>query len=615
MNSSPEAILKKYFGYSSFRAGQESVIQAVLTGRDVLLLMPTGGGKSLCYQIPALMLKGTCIVISPLISLMKDQVDALKANGVAAAFLNSAQSQQQQQDILEACYRGQIALLYVSPEKLMNDITQIGRMVKPSMIAIDEAHCISAWGHDFRPEYTQLGFLRERFYDIPFIALTATADKLTRSDIVRQLGLNDPRVFISSFNRPNLSLDVRVGLKPSERLKEIVSFIRSRPQESGIIYCLSRNKCDEMAQLLRNNGIKASCYHAGMSAHARAAAQDDFINDVTQIVCATVAFGMGIDKSNVRWVIHNNMPKNMEGYYQEIGRAGRDGLPSSTILYYSYADMAMLSQFASEGSQKELNLEKLNRMQQYAEADICRRKILLNYFSENLQDDCGNCDVCRNPREHFDGTILVQKALSAIARSAGRESMPVIIDILRGYRSEYILAHGLERIKTFGVGSDMSAFQWQRYLVQMLNQGIIEIAYDQDFALKITPMGNEILLRGKKAKLSVLKLPEKRSSGEQHGSPATANATDQLFGDLRQLRLKLAMKSDIPAYAIFSDVSLHEMARFKPVTEEALLEISGVGEFKLRKYGHHFIKLIREKTGKGKPAASAIPRFRKPRSF
>jgi ATP-dependent DNA helicase RecQ len=586
-------ILKKYFGYDTFRAQQEEIIQQVVSGKDVLVLMPTGGGKSVCYQIPALMLDGICIVVSPLISLMKDQVDALKANGIAAAFLNSSQSQDEQQAILESCYKKEIALLYVSPEKLISDLQMITQMAKPSMFAIDEAHCISSWGHDFRPEYTQLGLLRKKFSHVPFIALTATADKVTRKDILKQLNLNSPAVFISSFDRKNLSLDVRIGVKTKEKLQEIVSFIDNEDQ-SGIIYCLSRNNCQDVAEALKNYGVNAAYYHAGMSGDARAKVQEDFINDKLQVVCATIAFGMGIDKSNVRWVIHYNLPKNMEGYYQEIGRAGRDGLPSETILYYNYADLTMLNKFAAQSAQSEINLEKLKRIQHYAEADFCRRKILLNYFSENLEENCGNCDVCKNPRKHFDGTVLVQKALSAIHRMGEKEGASMVIDVLRGSRKAEIIQAGYDTLKTHGAGAEIGAVDWQRYLMQMLNLGILEMAYDENFVLKITPSGRDILFGRKAIELTVLqplvKMDEKAE--KKSARKASVHPDEELFNRLKQVRLRFATQEDVPAYIIFSDAVLQEMVKEKPLTPEEMVQISGIGEHKMWKYGQAFLDTI-----------------------
>jgi ATP-dependent DNA helicase RecQ len=588
----PKELLKKYFGYDSFRPQQEEIIEKVLSGADSLVLMPTGGGKSLCFQIPALLLPGTAIVVSPLISLMKDQVDALRSNGVSAAFLNSSQTFQEQQVILEACHNGQIRLLYVSPEKLLSDIDVINQVCKPSLFAIDEAHCISSWGHDFRPEYTQLGFLRERFAHIPFMALTATADKVTRRDIIKQLKLKKPQVFLTSFDRKNLSLDVRIGVKPKEKMKEIIDFVDERQNQSGIIYCLSRKKCEEAFESLANAGISAMFYHAGMSSEARTSVQERFINDELQVVCATVAFGMGIDKSNVRWVIHYNLPKNIEGYYQEIGRAGRDGLKSETILYYNYVDLIMLNKFASEGAMSGVNLEKLKRMQNYAEADSCRRKILLNYFSENPAHNCGNCDVCSNPRKHFDGTIMVQKALSAIVRMGEKEGASMVIDVLRGSRKQEIVAQGYDKIKTHGAGSEIPAIDWQRYLMQMLNLGVIEMAYDENFALKLTESGREILFGKKPIELTVLQIIKPSEKTTTVRKEASLSPNEELFNHLRKIRRDFAMAENVPAYVIFSDASLDEMAKEKPITDRDLLLISGVGEHKLQKYGTAFLNAI-----------------------
>lgn len=589
---SPNKLLKKYFGYDSFRPQQQEIIETALSNADSLVLMPTGGGKSLCFQIPALMLPGTALVISPLISLMKDQVDALNNNGIPAAFLNSSQTFEQQQYILNACHQQQVKLLYISPEKLISDMDIIGQACKISLFAIDEAHCISAWGHDFRPEYTQLGFLREKFSHVPFMALTATADKVTRRDIMKQLRLRNPQIFLSSFDRKNLSLEVRIGTKPKEKIKEIIDFINGKKDQSGIIYCLSRKKCEEAYEALANAGISAMFYHAGMNSEVRSSVQERFINDELQVVCATVAFGMGIDKSNVRWVIHYNLPKNMEGYYQEIGRAGRDGLPSDTILYYNYADMALLSKFASEGTLAEVNLEKLKRMQHYAEADSCRRKILLNYFSENLTENCGNCDVCDNPRKHFDGTITVQKALSAIVRSGEKEGAKMIIDILRGSKKQELVAAGYDKLKTHGAGQEIPAFDWERYIMQMLNIGVLELAYDENLALKVTDLGKQILFGGQKVELTVLQSLKPSEQPAKARKTRSLHPDEELFNKLRTVRSKLAKEENVPAYVIFSDASLKEMAEEKPITSSDLLTISGVGEHKLNKYGSYFLDAI-----------------------
>ncbi|MFN8406156.1 MAG: DNA helicase RecQ [Sphingobacteriaceae bacterium] len=593
MFTQAQELLKKYFGYDRFRPQQSEIIQHILSKKDALVLMPTGGGKSMCFQIPALMLEGTCLVVSPLIALMKDQVDALKACGIAAAYLNSTQHFSEQEPILESCHRGDIQLLYISPEKLLTDLDLIIPRIKLALFAIDEAHCVSSWGHDFRPEYTKMGFLRDRFSDIPFIALTATADKVTRKDICKQLGLRNPKLFISSFNRMNLSLEVRSGVKPKQKFQEIADFIKERPTQSGIIYCLSRSKCEEVAEKLNHVGIHAGYYHAGMDPDERARVQEDFVNDELPIVCATIAFGMGIDKSNVRWVIHFNLPKSMEGYYQEIGRAGRDGLPAETILYYSYADMMMLNKFASESGQAEINLEKLKRIQQYAEADNCRRKILLNYFSETLDNNCGNCDVCKNPRQHFDGTTLVQKALSAIVRTGEKEGAQLIIDVLRGSRRIEIMERGYDKLKTHGVGSDIGALDWQRYLMQMLNLGLLEIAYDENFALKVTPMGREILFGKRMVELTILPvISAKKKSMEEQTKQRARVPEDELFVILKTIRRDFAQQEQVPAYIIFSDATLQGMVIAKPKTAQEMLDISGISAYKMNRYGQAFLNAI-----------------------
>ena len=397
--------LKEFFGYEKFRPLQEEIINAILKGNDNLVIMPTGGGKSICFQLPALILEGVTLVISPLIALMKDQVDGLNANGIPSAYLNSSQSAEENQRVLQLLTEGKVKLLYLAPESL-GFYEMVSQQVKISLVAIDEAHCISSWGHDFRPAYTQLGFLKKRLPDTPIIALTATADKATREDILTQLGLPNAKRHIASFDRPNISLEVRSA---QDRVTQIVKFVSQRPNASGIIYCLSRKATEQVASRLSKQGFQAKAYHAGLKHEERAQIQEDFIYDKSQIICATIAFGMGIDKSNVRWVIHYNLPKNMEGYYQEIGRSGRDGIKAETILFYSYADVIQLKKFAENSGNKEVQLSKLERMQQYTEALSCRRKILLSYFGEFVEKDCGNCDVCKNPPAFFDGTVLAQK--------------------------------------------------------------------------------------------------------------------------------------------------------------------------------------------------------------
>ena len=599
-------ILKKYFGYTEFRPQQKEIITNILNKKDTLVLMPTGGGKSLCYQIPALMMEGTAIVVSPLISLMKDQVEALQANGIAARALNSMNSDTDNTNVRMECLQGKVKLLYISPERLISETNYLLRDINISLFAIDEAHCISQWGHDFRPEYTQLDILRKQFPRIPIVALTATADKITRQDIVKQLKMNEPEVFISSFDRPNLSLDVKKGYQQKEKIRIIKRFIEKHGNESGIIYCMSRKTTEKVAELLYDEGFDTAVYHAGLSNFEREQTQDDFINDRVQIVCATVAFGMGIDKSNVRWVIHYNLPKSIESFYQEIGRAGRDGMKSDTMLFYSLGDMIQLTKFAEESNQKEINIEKLNRMQQYAEADICRRRILLSYFGETMEHDCGNCDVCRNPPERFDGTIIIQKALSAIARTNQQIATGTLIEILRGNFTQEISEKEYDKIKTFGAGRDVPSRHWQNYLLQMLNMGYIEIAYNENNHLKITELGAKVLYGKQNAELVVIKEDEFSNKQYKKNTIVTSpvqikkNAygnlenEDSLFETLRLLRLKLAEQEAIPPYIVMSDSTLQSLCDKKPKTLEDLDDISGFSEYKKKKYGRDFVNAIKK---------------------
>ena len=585
-------ILQNYFGYDSFRQNQEDIIREVMQGHDCLVLMPTGGGKSLCYQIPALAMPGTAVVVSPLISLMHDQVEALKANGIAAEALNSGNDMTDETIIRRRCMSGDLKIIYVSPEKLISEIPYLFSYIKISLFAIDEAHCISQWGHDFRPEYSQLGLIHENFKGVPVMALTATADKITRQDIIQQLHL-EGKTFISSFDRPNLSLAVRRDSTKAEKMKFIFRFISNHPQEAGIIYCLSRKNAEMVTLELKKHFIKAATYHAGLSFQERASVQERFKMDQIQVVCATIAFGMGIDKGNVRWVIHYNMPKRIENFYQEIGRAGRDGAPADTVLFYSMADIIQLRKFVEDSGQRDVNMEKLRRMQEYAESRVCRRRILLNYFGETSSHDCGHCDVCHRPPATFDGTILAQKALSAIVRAQQAIHVGTSIEILRGQNSPTVLRNHYNELKTFGVGKDVSIKDWQDYLLQMLQMGFFEIAYNERNAMKVTSLGWEVLRSNHTVLLAYA--PQKTAAPEVHVRRVIVKSKDDdksLFERLRKLRKKLADEQGYPPYIILSDQSLHELATVKPTTLEQFSLIHGIGEFKRKKYGEIFLKEI-----------------------
>ena len=583
--------LKKYFGYDQFRPQQKEIITNVLEGNDTLVIMPTGGGKSICYQLPALLFEGVTLVISPLIALMKDQVDGLNANGIEAEYFNSSQDSLKQQEILDQVAQKKLKLLYVAPESLsaLNDILKESYI---SCIAIDEAHCISSWGHDFRPSYQQLGFLKRSLPQTPIIALTATADKATRQDILEQLNIPNAQQFLSSFDRKNIKLEVR----PAEnRVKQILDFVEKRREESGIIYCLSRKGTEKLAEKLQHKGIKATAYHAGLSFEDRSKVQEDFIFDKTKVVCATVAFGMGIDKSNVRFVIHYNMPKNIEGYYQEIGRAGRDGLASNALLFHTYADVIQLRRFTAGASNEDLQNAKLDRMKEFAEATDCRRKILLGYFGEYLEENCGNCDVCENPPRFFDGTIYAQKLLSCVARLQNSEPAGIVIDVLRGAQNAAILSKNYQRIKTYGAGKETAWRDWQHYLTQLINQGFCEIAFHRQNALQLTEVAKKVLFE--KEKVWLTKPKDLKEQAKKSNAPTAKEKKvkkESLFEKLRQLRYQIAQEEDIPAYLIFNDATLKEIERERPLSEDDFLKISGVGERKLEVYGDLFMAEIKK---------------------
>ena len=596
-------LLKTKFGYDTFRPMQEKIICHTIDGGDSLVLMPTGGGKSLCFQISALAMDGMAVIVSPLISLMKDQVEALKANGIVAEALNSSNDEGKNRDIINRCLEGKVKLLYISPERLVSGMMHLLQKTNVSLFAIDEAHCISSWGHDFRPEYTQLRLLRELFPSVPIMALTATADKITKQDILKQLNIEDAQTFIGSFDRPNLSLDVKRGYSAREKLRSIVELIRHHSGESGIIYCLARKTTEELAEKLKKEGIAAGVYHAGLPNSERNRVQDDFVADRVQVICATIAFGMGIDKSNVRFVVHYNLPKSIESFYQEIGRGGRDGLPCETVLYYNLGDIITLRKFADESGQQEINLEKLQRMQEYAEAQVCRRRILLNYFGETSDKGCGNCDVCHTPPQTFDGTTIVQKALSAIIRTGENIGFTTAIDILRGSMSLDVVSHQYNLLKTFAVGRDIPHRDWHDYLLQMLQMGFIEIAYNEDRHIHVTDLGREVLYGKHAVQLAFIsredfsvKARRKRQREERLRTIENAGANEnmELFNKLKEVRKRIADKHQWPAYVVLSDRSLHLLAIERPTTLDAFGNTFGIGEHKRDNYGTAFIEVIKE---------------------
>ncbi|ELY4419010.1 ATP-dependent DNA helicase RecQ [Cronobacter sakazakii] len=586
-------VLQETFGYQQFRPGQATIIDAVLKGRDCLVVMPTGGGKSLCYQIPALVKTGLTIVVSPLISLMKDQVDQLLANGVAAACLNSTQSREEQQAVMAGCRTGQVRLLYIAPERLMMDnfIDTLGYW-DLAMVAVDEAHCISQWGHDFRPEYAALGQLRARFPAVPFMALTATADDTTRRDIVRLLGLDDPLIEISSFDRPNIRYMLMEKFKP---LDQLMRYVQEQRGKSGIIYCNSRAKVEDTAARLQSRGISAAAYHAGLEHEVRASVQEKFQRDDLQIVVATVAFGMGINKPNVRFVVHFDIPRNIESYYQETGRAGRDGLPAEAMLFYDPADMAWLRRCLEEkapGPLQDIERHKLNAMGAFAEAQTCRRLVLLNYFGEGRQAPCGNCDICLDPPRRYDGLVDAQKALSAIARVEQRFGMGYVVEVLRGANNQRIRELGHDKLKVYGIGRAQSQEHWVSVIRQLIHLGVVTQNIAQHSALQLTEAARPFLRGEAPLMLAVPRVAalKPRVAQKSYGG----NYDRKLFAKLRKLRKAIADEENIPPYVVFNDATLIEMAEQMPLSPGEMLGINGVGTRKLERFGRPFMTLIRE---------------------
>lgn len=593
-----EALLAKFYGYRSFRPGQYEVIEAVADGRDAVVVMPTGGGKSICYQLPALLAsEGCAIIISPLIALMQDQTQALVANGIPAGAIHSNQDENLNRHLVDAAAAGRVKLLYVSPERLLSDF-EVFRNMRISLFAIDEAHCISQWGHDFRPVYTQLSALKDAFPGVPVMALTATADRLTRRDIISQLRLSDPYCLLSSFDRPNISLCVYPNPGARERNRFIADMVRKYPQDSGIVYCLSRKGAEDTQKALAALGVQAVVYHAGMTPLQREASLNAFLAGRVSVVCATIAFGMGIDKSNIRWVVHVNMPGNIESYYQEIGRAGRDGLPAEAVMFYSLQDVILRRNFADQSGQTGINKEKLARMQAFAEAGNCRRRILLNYFGEECTCDCGNCDNCRRPPERFDGTVPAQKAISAVCRTGGRLTIYSLVALLRGERRFDLVQEGFTELPTFGVGADMSKEEWMAYAMQMVQLGIFDIAYEDANRLRVTPFGMKVLRGIEKIQLAVYVPvavgPERKSRGPR---PVALDPERQLFEQLKVVRANVAAAENMLPYLVFDDAALLDMAKKRPHNIDAFLLVEGVSEKKAVMFGKRFIREIRKFEG------------------